>query len=135
MGRNGRRHCRRRGFSFKLASPQQEEPHHQQQQRRSGLGLGLARGQRHHARRRVETRALLPMAGTSYALAVALQASKAKLPAMLVVSAKGAAPPLALLASAVLAAVASVLVSKGLNEETQDAEQAHTTQASGPSPL
>jgi len=67
------------------------------------------------------------MAGTSYALAVALQASKAKLPAMLVVSAKGAAPPLALLASAVLAAVASVLVSKGLNEETQD--------ASGPAPL
>ena len=43
----------------------------------------LARHQRNqncrrHGARKVETRALLPMAGTSYALAVALHASKAK---------------------------------------------------------
>merc|ERR1712087_926934 len=52
---------------------------------------------------------------------VSLQATKTvKVPALIVASANGSAPPLALLASAVLAAVASLLVSKGLNSENED---------------
>mmetsp|Transcript_7866 Transcript_7866/g.27090 ORF Transcript_7866/g.27090 Transcript_7866/m.27090 type:complete len:142 (-) Transcript_7866:149-574(-) len=99
----------------------------------------LARHQRNqncrrHGARKVETRALLPMAGTSYALAVALHASKAKLPALVVATkgqVAGAAPPLALLASAVLAAVASLLVTKGLNEEVAGDQEASSTTSAG----
>ena len=72
------------------------------------------------------------MAGTSAALAVALQATKTvKVPALIVASAKGSAPPLALLASAVLAAVASLLVSKGLNSENEDRSEWDAPTASG----
>ena len=74
------------------------------------------------------------MAGTSYALAVALHASKAKLPAFVVATkgqVAGAAPPLALLASAVLAAVASLLVTKGLNEEVAGDQEASSTTSAG----
>ena len=89
---------------------------------------------RRHGSRKVETRALLPMAGTSYALAVVLHASKAKLPALVVATkgqVAGAAPPLALLASAVLAAVASLLVTKGLNEEVAGDQEASSTTSAG----
>ena len=88
---------------------------------------------RRHGARKVETKALLPMAGTSAALAVALQATKTvKVPALIVASANGSAPPLALLASAVLAAVASLLVSKGLNSENEDRSEEQNQQWDAP---
>merc|ERR1712087_601156 len=74
---------------------------------------------RRHGARKVETKALLPMAGTSAALAVALQATKT-------------VKPPALLASAVLAAVASLLVSKGLNSENEDRSEEQNQQWDAP---
>ena len=77
-----------------------------------------------HARR-VETRALMPMAGSSFALSVALSASKAKLPALLVLGKAQVAQsqPVAAAFLALMAAIASVLVSKGLSAEDQQQQQ------------
>merc|ERR1712188_160496 len=65
---------------------------------------------------RVETtRALMPMHGTACAVACALSASKVKIPMMLYMG-KASAPPVAILAGAVLAFAASHFISKGLEE-------------------
>ena len=71
----------------------------------------------------------MPMAGSSFAITVALQASKAKLPALLYMGKAQAAQaqPIAAAFLAALAAVASVLISKGL-QQTPEEDQAQQQQ-------
>mmetsp|Transcript_9057 Transcript_9057/g.16863 ORF Transcript_9057/g.16863 Transcript_9057/m.16863 type:complete len:155 (-) Transcript_9057:902-1366(-) len=72
--------------------------------------------------RKVSANALMPMAG----LLVPLSPAAAKVTGLLIIGGKSAAAqsPVAFIATALVAAVASVLVSKGLNsEETEQQEQ------------
>lgn len=87
--------------------------------KKPALPIHQARRRRGRHGGRVETCALMPMYGSACAVAVALQASKAKLP-VLIYMGKASAPPIALFAGAVLAVVASHFVSKGLKPDDEE---------------
>ena len=90
--------------------------------KRSALPVHARRvGRSRYGARKVETKALMPMYGTACAVGVALQASKAKLPVLMMMG-KASAPPFALLAGAVLAVISSHLISKGLKPDEDEEE-------------